>query len=171
MTTVSIVVAMSAKDRIIGSEGGMPWKLKNDLQRFKQITTGKPIIMGRKTYESIGKPLPNRTNIVVSRDATFRPEGVVVYDSLDRAIIEAKVLAKLTDSDEVCVIGGGEIYRQALPYTDKVYATYVFGEDITGDTSFPELPQGFLYQGSYSQDANDDNSHYTVYTLYIRKDK
>lgn len=134
---VSIVVALD-DFRGIGKDNGLLWNLSSDLKRFKEITTGHPIIMGRKTYESIGRPLPNRTNIVITRNSEFHPEGVVVVHDLDEAFEEA---AKL-NPEEIFVIGGGEIFNQVLPITERIYLTHVFG-DFGAEIYFPEYAEFF----------------------------
>lgn len=136
MAKVSLIVAMS-RNRVIGAQNKLPWNIPEDLKRFREITTGHPIIMGRKTFDSIGRPLPKRTNIVITRDSKRTIEGCLVVDSLERAIAEASA-AGIPGSDEVFVIGGGEIYRQALPRADRLYLTLVDCE-IEGDAFFPEI--------------------------------
>ncbi|EKD84856.1 MAG: hypothetical protein ACD_38C00148G0005 [uncultured bacterium] len=131
---VSIIVAVAGKKRVIGTKGGMPWYIPEELKRFKEITMGHPILMGRKTHQSIGKPLGGRTNIVITRDPAFKEEGVTVVSSLDEALRLAKLAL---GNDEIFVIGGGEIYKQALPLADKLYLT-VIDKEIGGDTFFPD---------------------------------
>ena len=109
------------------------WRIPDDLMRFKKLTMGHPIIMGRKTFESIGKPLPGRTNIIVTRNKSFTADGCVVAYSVENAIEKAKEL----DSEEVFVIGGGEIYKRAMPHTDKLYLTLV-DDDKDGNVFFPD---------------------------------
>ncbi len=128
---ISIIVAASANN-VIGVGGGLPWHLPEDLKRFKEVTMGKPMIMGRATYDSIGRALPGRTSIVVTRQAGFEAEGCIVVDSIDAAIEAAG------DVEEIMVIGGGEIYRQVLPHADRIYMTRLQAE-LEGDTRFPEL--------------------------------
>ena len=128
---IAIVVAMDTHG-VIGRDNGLPWHLPADLQHFKKTTMGKPILMGRKTHESIGRPLPGRTNIVITRDAGYRAEGCVVVNSIDAALEAAG------EQDEIMVIGGAEFYRQVLPRTDTIYLTRIH-ETFTGDTFFPEL--------------------------------
>jgi dihydrofolate reductase len=134
---VSIVVAVSANG-VIGTDGGLPWHLPSDLKRFKALTLGKPVIMGRKTWASIGRPLPGRPSIVISRDAHFAAEGAIAVQSLDAALVEARKLAAELGVDEVCVIGGGEIYRQAIGRADLLHVTTVAAE-VEGDTRFPAI--------------------------------
>ena len=134
---VTLVVAM-AQNRVIGREGGLPWRLSDDLKHFKRVTDGKPVVMGRTTYESIGRPLPNRTNIVLSRNEAYAPMGVVPARTMGEALSLAEDFARETGADEVCVIGGGTIYEQALPWARTIWLTVVEAE-VAGDTVFPPL--------------------------------
>lgn len=128
---LSAIVAMS-ENHVIGNENRLPWHLPADLQHFKQVTLGKPIIMGRKTFQSIGRPLPGRQNIVVSRDAHFLAEGCNVVGSIEAA------LQLVTEQEEVFVIGGVHLYEQMLPLVRRLYLT-VIHKDIQGDAYFPEI--------------------------------
>jgi len=128
---ISIIVAASANN-VIGKDGGLPWRLPEDLKRFKQITMGKPMIMGRATWDSIGRPLPGRQNIVLTRQPGFFAEGCDVANSPEVALRMAG------DVDEIMIIGGGGIYRTFLPITNRIYFTRIDAE-LDGDTSFPEL--------------------------------
>jgi len=128
---ISIIVA-AATNNVIGSDGELPWRLPEDLKRFKQLTIGKPVIMGRLTYESIGKPLPDRRNIVLSARKGLNIEGCDVVDTPDAAIRLAG------GAEEVMVIGGGSVYSQMLPMADRIYMTRINGT-FDGDTFFPEL--------------------------------
>lgn len=128
---ISIIVAASANN-VIGVDGGLPWRLPEDLQHFKKITMGKPMIMGRATYDAIGSALPGRKSIVLTRQADFAAEGCEVVTSVEAAIDAAG------DAEEVMIIGGGEIYRQFLMQADRIYLTRVQAE-VAGDTRFPEL--------------------------------
>lgn len=130
---LSLVVAM-AKNRVIGAGGRIPWHLPNELQLFKRVTMGHPIIMGRKTYESIGRLLPGRATVIVTRQADYRVPGALIAHSLDAAI------AACGHEDEIFVIGGGELYREALPRADRIYLTTVEAEPA-GDTYMPELDE------------------------------
>ncbi len=128
---VSIIAAMD-RNRLIGNNNQLPWHLPADLAHFKKLTMGKPIIMGRKTYESIGRPLPGRTNIVLTRAATLQAEGVFVANSLQQA------LEHVASTDEAMIIGGSAIYKLALPRADRLYITYV-ENSYQGDAWFPEI--------------------------------
>jgi len=127
---ITIIVAKS-NNGIIGKDGDLPWRLPEDLKRFKRLTTGNIVVMGRKTYDSIGRPLPNRKNIVISRNTLLKIDGVEVeYDLID--------VLKRNQEENVYVIGGGQIYVDALPFTEKLEVTEVDVE-LVGDTSFPEI--------------------------------
>ncbi|MDX1453509.1 MAG: type 3 dihydrofolate reductase [Oleiphilaceae bacterium] len=133
----ALIVAM-AQNRVIGRNNKLPWYLPNDLKYFKQVTMGKPIIMGRRTYESIGKPLPGRVNIVVTRNSEWQAEGVRVCHSLEDAYALAASIAEIDGQSEVMVIGGDQIYQAALPLADRLYLTEVHAE-VDGDAYFPEF--------------------------------
>lgn len=132
------LIAAVAKNGVIGRDGGMPWRLSSDMKFFKATTMGKPIVMGRKQYETVGKPLPGRTNIVVTRQEGYRPEGVVVFSDLSAALDCARSVAARDGADEVMVIGGGEIYAATLPLADRLYLTEVDLEP-EGDVRFPAV--------------------------------
>ncbi|MEX0931697.1 MAG: dihydrofolate reductase [Candidatus Paceibacterota bacterium] len=129
---VSMIVALGKETRVIGKGNELIWRIGSDLKRFKQLTMNHPIIMGRKTYESIGRPLPGRTSIVISRNANFAPAGVVVVPSPEDALAYARTI----ESQEIFIIGGGEIYKQLLPATSRLYLTLI-ESDEQGDTYFP----------------------------------
>ena len=137
--TISLIVAI-AQNGVIGFEGGMPWHLSTDLKRFKATTMGKPVIMGRKTFQSIGKPLPGRLNVVISR-TDFQMYGIIGCKSLDEALDTSRQWALVNGADEICIIGGGEIYRQSLPIAGRLYVTHVMIEP-EGDTLFPAIDEG-----------------------------
>lgn len=130
---VSIIVAMS-RNGIIGRDNAIPWNIPADMGRFRELTLGHALIMGRKTFESIGRPLPGRWSIVVSRQAGFAPEGVAVAGSLPEALLLAG------GHGEIFICGGGEIYKQALPFAARIYLTLIDCE-IDGDTGFPFIPR------------------------------
>jgi|TARA_B110000211_G_scaffold104674_2_gene121806 dihydrofolate reductase len=133
----ALIVAM-AENQTIGIDNTLPWHLPNDLKYFKQVTMAKPIIMGRKTYESIGRPLPGRTNIVITRQSDYQAEGIVVVNSLQQALDKAESISADAGHDEVMVIGGAEIYQQALLQADRLYITHVYA-DVKGDAFFPSV--------------------------------
>lgn len=133
---ISVIVAMG-EDREIGKEGKLLWHIPEDLKRFRSITIGHPVIMGRKTFESIGKALPGRTNVIVTRDIAFPAEGCLVAHSMKEAI---GLSSRVKGSNEVFVIGGGQIYEQALPLADKLYLTLVAEKHPDADTFFPAYP-------------------------------
>ena len=135
---VTLIAAM-AENRVIGRAGSIPWDLPEDRRRFREITEGHPVVMGRKTFASIGSPLPGRTNIVLTRQVGWTAEGCVVVHDLPAALAAA---AAAPGGNEVFVIGGGELYRQALPLAERILLTRVPGE-ITGDAFFPEIPADF----------------------------
>src|SRR5262245_33022851 len=131
-----ILVAAVAENGVIGQGGGLPWRLKSDLQHFRAATTGKPVVMGRKTYASIGKPLKDRTNIVITRDRTYAAPGVLVAPSVETALAVARGDALRRGIDAIAVIGGAEIYAQCMPQADRLVITQVHLRP-TGDTKFP----------------------------------
>lgn len=134
----NIIVAAVAQNGVIGRDGDMPWRLPTDLKRFKAATLGKPVIMGRKTLEAIGKPLPGRENIIVSRQDGLAIEGVHVVASLQEALDHARIRAPILKTDEIIIAGGGEIYRQAMTLADMLLITRVMANP-QGDAHFPEI--------------------------------
>lgn len=139
------VIAAVARNGVIGHQGRMPWKLPSDLRFFKQVTMGKPMIMGRKTWDSFGgKPLPGRPHIVLTKDQAFQAEGAIVAHDMDSAIATARKLAEETGEQEIMVIGGAQIYAAFLPIADRVYLTEIAATP-EGDTFFPEFDRtGYL---------------------------
>lgn len=133
---ISIVAAIG-RNRELGKDNKLLWNIPDDLKHFKEVTSGHPIIMGRKTFESIGRPLPKRLNIVVTRDNTYMPEGVTVCNSLEDAV---RIAGQAEGGNEIMIIGGGQIFTQALPITDRMYLTLV-DADFDADTFFPEYGQ------------------------------
>lgn len=136
-TLVSLIVAVS-ENGVIGRAGGLPWRLSSDLKTFRKLTMGKPIIMGRKTFQSIGRPLDGRENIVVTRDPAFDAAGVSTCETVADALTLARILAKTSGADEIMVIGGAEVYEAAFPVADRIYLTRVHA-DIEGDRHFAPL--------------------------------
>ncbi len=159
---ISLIVAASINN-VIGVQGQLPWRLSGDLKRFKALTMGKPIVMGRRTWESIGRALPGRQNIVVTRQTGFRADGCDVVASTDAAIDAAG------DAEEVMIIGGGEIYRQFLPLADRIYLTRVKVE-LQGDADFPSLDEGeWTVAAEEDYDADASNEYAVSYLLLTRK--
>ncbi len=134
---LSHIVAM-ADNNVIGRAGGLAWHLSSDLKRFKALTLGKPILMGRKCYDSIGRPLPGRPNIVMTHSPDFAPQGVIVVHSLEEGLERGRIEAQALGANEIAVIGGGVIYDLTLPIVDVLYVTHV-DATLEGDTFFPEI--------------------------------
>lgn len=151
---ITLVVAV-ARNGVIGRGAALPWHLPDDLRRFKALTLGKPVIMGRRTFESIGRPLPGRRNLVLARSAAPLPEGVERVASL------AEALARCAGVDEVCVIGGGEIFRLALPLADRIELTEVRA-DIEGDVHFPAPDRAQWRECARSEHAADERHAYPM---------
>ena len=149
---ISIIVA-AARNGVIGSDNRLPWRLPDDLKRFKALSLGKPVVMGRRTFESIGKPLPGRANIVLSRQPGLAVAGATVVSSLDGAVAAAG------DVPEIVIIGGAELFRQALPRTDTIHLTRVHAS-IAGDVVFPELDPGKWRQTAVEHHAADERHLY-----------
>lgn len=159
---VSIITAMD-KNRLIGKDNGLPWKIPADLQFFKKVTMSKPIIMGRKTFESIGRPLPGRQNIIITRDNQFTAEGCDIAYSTE----EAMTLAG--DAEEVMIIGGANIYQQFLQQCDRLYLTRVNGE-FTGDAWFPEIDES-QWQEIEKEDHKADEKNEADYSFIVMQRK
>lgn len=154
---ISLIAAM-AENRVIGSHGAIPWKLPEDLRRFRSITMGHPVIMGRKTFESIGRPLPDRRNIILTRNPGFTAEGCLVVNSLQAA------LAVCGEADEVFICGGGEVFRESLPLASRIFLTVVH-INVEGDTFFPPIPEDFL---EVQREKVEERISFS-YILYERK--
>ena len=170
--SVAIIVAI-AENGVIGRDNGMPWRLSTDMRRFKALTMGKPIIMGRKTWESFPRrPLPGRLNIVISRDPAYRAEGAETVTSLDDALTLARAKARcMSGADEICIIGGGEIYRQAIDVADRLYVTHVLANP-EGDTRFPPIDPATWEQVSVEDHpAGEKDSHATRFAIYARREQ
>jgi dihydrofolate reductase len=159
---VSLVVAM-AKNRVIGANNTLPWHLPADLKHFKALTMGHHMVMGRKTYESIGKPLPGRTSVVVSRNEGYSAPGVIVVNSLKAAI------SACGNDEEIYVIGGAELYRQALGLADRIYLTEI-DADIPGDAHFTEFDSKLWQEtGRVSHSPDEKNLYPYHFVVYDRK--
>jgi len=160
---ISIIVAASTNN-VIGANGDLPWRLSADLKHFKAITMGKPIVMGRKTWDSIGRPLPGRQNIVITRQADFVAEGCNVVASTEEAI------AATAGADEIMVIGGSQVYSLFLPAAGRLYLTRVHAE-IEGDAFFPEIDESvWRLVGDDSHSSDDRNAFDYSFRTYERAD-
>lgn len=159
---VSIIVA-TADNNVIGKDNQLIWHLPADLKHFKQLTMGHPILMGRKTYESIGKPLPGRTSIIITRQEDFRAEGCIVTHSVEEAIAKAKEL-----DEQVYIIGGAEIYKQALPLTDCIELTKI-QHHFEGDTYFPEIKNSEWEIVSEENHTPDEKNKYNYTFLTLKR--
>ena len=159
---ISLIAAV-AKNGVIGNEGDLPWNLPSDLKKFKEITDNRPIIMGRKTWDSIGRPLPNRDNIIISRNANLEIEGGIICLSPDEAISIAKIKANERGCEEIMVIGGGYIYQEFMSIADKLYITEVDLE-IEGDAYFPKIDQELFKEISREERNKDpeDNAYHSL---------
>lgn len=155
--TISIICALS-DNGVIGKDNKLPWHISADLKRFKQLTLGHPVIMGRKTFESIGKPLQGRTNIVITRDQDYRAKGVAIAHSLD----EALDMARAKDKQEIFIIGGAQVFEQSLSFVDKLYLTIVH-TTIEGDAFFPEY--GDFKQVLFEKAETNEKYNYTFIDL------
>lgn len=160
---ITLVVAV-AQNGIIGREGDMPWKLSTDLKRFKALTLGKPIVMGRKTFSSIGRALPGRLNIVITRDKSFKNNEISIVHSGEQAI-EAAIA---NNEAEICIIGGGEIYKMFFDAADELHVTHVEAEP-DGDTIFPEIDSNiWLNAFEETVEAGENDTAKTRYVIYKR---
>lgn len=164
---VAAIVACS-KNRAIGRDNQIPWYLPADLRYFKQTTSGHAILMGRKTYESIGRPLPKRTNIIITRQKDYQAEGCEVYHSL----LDGVVAAQKMGEEELFIIGGGEIYRQALPVCHRIYYTEVELEIPDATVFFPELPKAkWELISAETHQKDEKNPHNYTFKCYERKEE
>lgn len=170
MTVPVAMIAAVGDNGIIGSDGAIPWRLPTDFAHFKRTTMGKPLIMGRRTFESIGKPLPGRTNIVVTRQSGYQPDGVLVFHSLAGALDHAQQIAAADGVDEVMIGGGGEIYREAMPLAERLYVTHV-AVSPSGDARFPLIdPKQWEVEAEPELSRTErDSADFTV-KVYRRRD-
>ena len=162
---ISMIVA-AAENNVIGIDNKLPWHLPADMQFFKRTTNGHPIIMGRKSYEALGKPLPNRTNIVITRQTDYKPEGTIVVSSPEEALETAVEYNK----EEIFIIGGGNIYQTMLSLANRVYLTRIHTE-VEGDAYFPELP-AYEWELTQAERHEADEKHKYAFTFqtWDRKD-
>lgn len=164
-----VLIAAIADNGVIGDDNRLIWRLKTDLRRFRGLTLGRPVLMGRKTFLSIGKPLPGRETIVLTRDRAFRADGVHVVHSLEEGLAEGQRLGAASGADSVVVAGGGDIYAQALPIADRLELTLVHA-DPAGDAVFPEWSRAaFDNIGREDHPADADNEHAFTFATYRRR--
>jgi dihydrofolate reductase len=167
--TITLVVAI-AEDGVIGRDGGLPWRLSTDMKRFKAITMGHPVVMGRKTWESFPRPgpLPGRTNIVITRDADYRPEGAVVTSSVEDALEAAE---KAPGGDLICVIGGGQVFAEVLGRADRLDVTHVLAQ-VDGDVRFPPIdPRIWRAVSEEAVPAGEKDDYPTRFVVYERRQR
>ncbi|ALS22106.1 dihydrofolate reductase [Paenibacillus naphthalenovorans] len=158
---ISLIVAHD-KNRLIGSNNSLPWYLPNDLSHFKKITTGNIVVMGKNTYESIGKPLSNRINVILTRDNSCKIEGCIVSNSIH------KLLQNICVEEEIFIIGGANVYSQFMTIADKLYVTYI-DHQFEGDTYFPEYESNFKLIGDEKGMKDDKNPYDYYFREYVRK--
>lgn len=166
MPIISLIVART-RNGVIGRNNTMPWHLPEDLRYFKRVTLGKPVIMGRNTWESLGKPLPGRDNIVITRNSSYSAEGAHIANTLNDAINLATSLASEKNSDEIMIIGGAQIYREALPLVQRAYITEI-DADIDGDAFFPPLEGKWHEISRESHAPCEKNPHPYSFTVFAR---
>lgn len=159
---VALVVAMGS-NRVIGRDNTLPWHMPADLRHFRAVTLGKPVVMGRKTHESIGRPLPDRTNIVISRRAGYEAPGCIVLSSLEAAFERCR------NSSEVMVIGGASVYRHAMPHAQRIYLTQIH-QDFEGDSFFPEF-EGSAWSETERSDHPADAKNPYPYSFIVLEPK
>lgn len=163
-----VLVVARARNGVIGAGGALPWRLKSDMAHFKAVTSGKPVVMGRKTWASLKRALPGRDNIVISRDSAFRAAGGWSFSSLEAALACAGAQAAQRRLDEVCVIGGAEIYAAALPLAQRIYVTDVQA-DVAGDTVFPTLSvREWRETAAREAPAGDGDDHAMIFRTLER---
>ena len=161
MTQINLIAAM-ARNRVIGKDNQMPWHLPADLQHFKSVTMTHPIIMGRKTYESIGRPLPGRRNLVISRNPDLVIEGVEIFNSIDAA------MARCSAAQSVMIIGGANLYEQMMPYADYLYLTFI-DHETEGDAYFPDWSDYQWTELSREHHTADDNNPYDYQFVTLKR--
>ncbi len=164
-----VLVAAVADNGVIGADNRLIWRLKTDLRRFRSLTLGRPVLMGRKTFLSIGKPLPGRETIVLTRDPGFRPEGVRTAADLDAALSLAQQVGAEMGADSVTVAGGADVYRQVLPLADRLELTFVHARP-EGDALFPDWERSaFVAQAQESHPASADDEHSFTFATFRRR--
>jgi dihydrofolate reductase len=163
------LIAAVANNGVVGRDNQLPWHLPGDLPYFRRITMGKPVVMGRKTWDSIGRPLPGRTNIVISRQPDLELEGARVVDTVEAALALAEAVAEIDGVTELMVIGGAQIYALALPLAQRLYLTEVHAE-VTGDAWFPDWDRSqWLETSRHRHSAHDSNPYDYSFVVYERR--
>ncbi|MFO1148207.1 MAG: dihydrofolate reductase [Alsobacter sp.] len=167
---VPVVIVVAAADNgVIGRDNGLIWRLKTDLRHFRGLTLGRPLVMGRKTFESIGKPLPGRETIVLTRDPSFRPQGAAVAHDLPAALALGQEIAARLGADSVVIGGGDQVYRQALPVTDRIHLTEVHVSP-QGDALFPSVDRTLFRETSREDHpTGPDDEHAFSFVDYVRR--
>jgi len=165
LTPIVAHIVAHTTNRVIGKGNEMPWHLPADLKHFKKITLGKPVIMGRKTYESIGFPLPGRLNLVITRDKNYQAKGCEVVHSIESALM---VAARESDSDELMIIGGANLYEQTLPIVSRIYQT-VIDTELAGDAFYPKLSSSDWLSTEIGQHMADEKNQYDLFFYQLDK--
>ncbi len=169
MSVPVAMIAAVAENGVIGSDNAIPWQLPSDFAHFKRTTMGKPLIMGRKTFESIGRPLPGRTNIVVTRNPGYKPDGVQVFGSLQAALSHAQSIVEVSGADEVMIGGGAQIYAEAMPLAERLYISHV-ALNPPGDTHFPVIsPAEWQETGEIVVETSPNDTAAYVVKVYQRR--
>lgn len=163
---ISMIVAF-AQNMVIGNDNELPWKLSSDLKYFKSVTMKKPIIMGRKTFESIGKPLPGRVNIILTQDKEYQKEGCICLNDMASAIEMAKTICPINEVDEIMIVGGAEIYKQCMEFCDRIYTTEIIKE-FEGDSFFPTIDDNIFDQVKLGEILVENNIEHR-FNIYERK--
>lgn len=162
---ISLIAAMG-RNRVIGANSALPWSMPADMAHFRALTRGKPVIMGRKTFESIGRPLPDRTNIIITRDPAYHAEGCVIVHDADAALAAARAAAR---ADEIMILGGAEIFILFLPRADRMYLTLI-DANFEGDVRFPEFPKNDWRETSRAEHTPDAaNPHPYTFITFEKK--
>lgn len=167
-TPLTIVVAIG-ENRVIGTKGALPWRVRADMKKFRTVTMGKPMVMGRRTFESIGRPLDGRDTIVVSRRPGFAPEGAIVAENVDAALRLADACAAARGASEICVVGGGELYAATLPLAHRLHVTHIAAAP-DGDTVFPDIsPADWAETRREPLPASQGDTAAATYVVYERR--
>lgn len=167
MAKICLIAAVGT-NLCIGNGGQLPWTIPADLKHFKNLTTGYPIVMGRKTFDSIGKPLPKRQNIVITRQGGYHPDGVVIANSLWGGIRLAEATARLEAKDKLFIIGGGEIYKQTIDFAAELYITHV-GMNVRGDAFFPPINTSMFKLAEKSDAMVTEEGLTYTFAKYLRR--